>query len=208
MITYWVRPTLENAKLLGVNSGWVNKHNMFVVNQIGREIEGVQIVSDYVKQQILDQGFIPEYKYHEKTKQFIPANSKLFEKEEDKQEKSVVKDDFKIEVGTVALVDNSNSYDLMEDCYQIVGKLVQVLTKFNDGNVPMVVVRADIKHLGKICICLREDMLVKPLSEHEKKVHDFVQDNFWSLEALTKFNVTREELAEFLISKQNNQETK
>lgn len=204
MITYWVQATPKNAKLLELDSRWAHKYNMFVVRQTGRKVTSVQIVSDHVKQEILDQGFIPEYKYHEKTKQFISANSKLFEE----QEKAVVKEDFKIEVGTVALVDNSKSYDLMEDCYQIVGKLVQVLTKFNDGDVPMVVVRADIKHLGKICICLREDMLVKPLSEHEKKVRDFVQDNYWSLDALTKFNVTREELAEFLISKQNSQETK
>lgn len=197
MITYWIRATQENANLMGNASFVSNEQDVFVVSQEGtyRGVSGP--FSEGYKQNIIKN--LPEYKYHEKTKQFIPANSKLFEE----QEESVVKEDFKIEVGTVALVQETQFMTVEER--KLINERVEVLSKFEFADVEKVVIFVK----GRGLFIVDRAMLRKPLSDHELKVKQVVKQYTPAIEVISSdFGVTPEELAEFLISKQNNQETK
>lgn len=194
MITYWVQATQENATLLVSTvfaSNFISEEEgVLVVNQEGTHREVAGPFSDIMASVITRD--IPEYKYHEKTKQFIPANSKLFE--EEKQEKSVVKEDFKVEVGGSATI----SSDYKDQRYS--GKEVMVLATFTYEDERCAVVAGELGY-----IIIAQDRLLPPLSEHEKRVKRFIAQYKPVFQRMkSDLGVTHKDLAEFLLSKQTN----
>lgn len=118
---------------------------------------------------------IPEYKLHPKHG-LIPANSKLFKEDVNKEQKEkLMKQPIKkvFEVGDKCVIRNPNNYELMEEVKKyFIDKECKIVAKF-DLSLPMVVVQLvdpeDSDMLG-VCVVFREEMCYPVKTEKEKAI--------------------------------------
>lgn len=93
----------------------------------------------------------------------IPLPPKEFLMEFEEREDEASKDDEWPKVGSRALVNNDNDYEL-DYGENLIGKEVEVINLFTDGDLKMAVVKHDIANY-----CFRIEMLSKPKTKEEKE---------------------------------------
>lgn len=106
---------------------------------------------------------IPEYKLHP-AYGLIPANSKLFKEDTNKEQKEkLMKQPVKkvFEVGDKCVIRNQNTYELMEEVKKyFIDKECKIVAKF-ELSIPMVVVQLVVPEdsdMFGVCVVFREEM--------------------------------------------------
>lgn len=122
-----------------------------------------------------------EYKLHP-THGFIPANSKLFKEDinkEQAEEKQMKQPDKKVfEVGDKCVIRNPNNYEVMEEVKKyFIDKECKIVAKF-DLSLPMVVVQLvapETSDMFGVCVVFREEMCY-PVKTHKEKTIDKMKE--------------------------------
>ena len=180
-MSFYIWDTPEVAKFL--NTEYYSKHHFYVstdgtLNTVYKDDSRTFIGKSSIGQMKL--VGIPEYKLHQKHG-LIPANSKLFKEDtnkehKEKQMKQPVKKVF--EVGDKCVIRNPNNYELMEEVKKyFIDKECKIVAKF-DLSIPMVVVQLvdpeDSDMLG-VCVVFREEMCY-PVKTHKEKTIDKMKE--------------------------------
>ena len=180
-MSFYVWDTPEVAKF--INTEYSSKHHFYVsidgtLNKVYKDDSRTYIGKSSIEEMML--LGIPEYKLHHKHG-LIPANSKLFKEDtnkehKEKQMKQPVKKVF--EVGDKCVIRNPNNYELMEEVKKyFIDKECKIVAKF-DLSLPMVVVQLvdpeDSDMLG-VCVVFREEMCY-PVKTHKEKTIDKMKE--------------------------------
>lgn len=138
---------------------------------------------DYMGKALLNQfkyEGVPEYKLHP-IHGFIPANSKLFnedtnKEQKEKQMKQPVEKVF--EVGDKCVIRNPNNYELMEEVKKyFIDKECKIVAKI-ELSLPMVVVQLvdpENSDMLGVCVVFREEMCY-PVKTHKEKTIDKMKE--------------------------------
>ena len=180
-MSFYVWDTPEVANHFNVN--YSSKHHFYVSidgtrNTVYKDDSRTFIGKSSIEQFLLSR--IQEYKLHPKHG-LIPANSKLFKEDtnkehKEKQMKQPVKKVF--EVGDKCVIRNPNNYELMEEVKKyFIDKECKIVAKF-DLSLPMVVVQLvdpeDSDMLG-VCVVFREEMCY-PFKTHKENTIDKMKE--------------------------------
>lgn len=180
-MSFYVWDTPEVAKFFNV--GYSSKHHFYVSidgtrNTVYKDDSRTYIGKSSIEEMML--LGIPEYKLHPKHG-LIPANSKLFNEDtnkehKEKQMKQPVKKIF--EVGDKCIIRNPSNYELMGEVKKyFIDKECKIVAKF-DLSLPMVVVQLvdpeDSDMLG-VCVVFREEMCY-PVKTHKEKTIDKMKE--------------------------------
>lgn len=180
-MSFYVWDTPEVANHFNVN--YSSKHHFYVSidgtsNTVYKDDSRTYIGKSSIEEMML--LGIPEYKLHPKHG-LIPANSKLFKEDtnkehKEKQMKQPVKKVF--EVGDKCVIRNPNNYELREEVKKyFIDKECKIVAKF-DLSLPMVVVQLvdleDSDMLG-VCVVFREEMC-HPVKTHKEKTIDKMKE--------------------------------
>lgn len=181
-MSFYVWDTPEVAKFFNV--GYSSKYHFYVStdgtrNAVYKDDSRTFIGKSSIEQFLLSR--IPEYKLHPKHG-LIPANSKLFEEDTDKEQKEkLMKQPVKkvFEVGDKCVIKNiDNKFYVYEEATEnFVDKEVTIMSKFivpsnvEDSNIDMVSV---MNECGQ-CICFREEMCYPVKTEKEKVIDEMLE---------------------------------
>ncbi|ULG01393.1 hypothetical protein phiA019_0046 [Aeromonas phage phiA019] len=137
---------------------------------------------DYVGKALINQlkrEGIPEYKLHP-IHGLIPANSKLFNEDTNKEQKEkLMKQPVKkvFEVGDKCVIRNPSNYEVMEEVKKyFIDKECKIVAKFK-LSIPMVVVELDVPETSDmfgVCVVFREEMCYPVKTEKEKAIEEIV----------------------------------
>lgn len=180
-MSFYVWDTPEVAKLFNVS--YSSKHHFYVStdgtrNAVYKDDSRTFIGKSSIAQMKL--LGIPEYKLHP-SHGLIPANSKLFKEDtnkehKEKQMKQPVKKVF--EVGDKCVIRNPNNYELREEVKKyFIDKECKIVAKF-DLSLPMVVVQlVDLEDsdMFGVCVVFREEMC-HPVKTHKEKTIDKMKE--------------------------------
>ena len=180
-MSFYVWDTPEVAKFFNVS--YSSKHHFYVSIDGTRNTVYKDDSRTYLGKSSIEEMKllgIPEYKLHP-AHGLIPANSKLFKEDtnkehKEKQMKQPVKKVF--EVGDKCVIRNPNNYELMEEVKKyFIDKECNIVAKF-DLSLPMVVVQLvvpeDSDMLG-VCVVFREEMCY-PVKTHKEKTIDKMKE--------------------------------
>lgn len=175
-MSFYVWDTPEVAKFFNV--GYSSKYHFYVSTDGTRNAVYKDDSRTYIGKSSIEEMMllgIPEYRLHP-AHGLIPANSKLFKEDtnkehKEKQMKQPVKKVF--EVGDKCVIRNPNNYELMEEVKKyFIDKECKIVAKF-DLSLPMVVVQLvdpeDSDMLG-VCVVFREEMCYPVKTEKEKAI--------------------------------------
>lgn len=175
-MSFYVWDTPEVAKFFNVS--YSSKHHFYVSIDGTRNTVYKDDSRTYLGKSSIEEMKllgIPEYKLHP-AHGLIPANSKLFKEDtnkehKEKQMKQPVKKVF--EVGDKCVIRNPNNYELMEEVKKyFIDKECNIVAKF-DLSLPMVVVQLvvpeDSDMLG-VCVVFREEMCYPVKTKKEKEI--------------------------------------
>lgn len=180
-MSFYVWDTPEVAKFF--NADYSSKYHFYVstdgtCNAVYKDDSRTFIGKSSIEQFLLSR--LQEYKLHP-THGLIPANSKLFNEDtnkehKEKQMKQPVKKIF--EVGDKCIIRNPSNYELMEEVKKyFIDKECKIVAKF-DLSLPMVVVQLvdpeDSDMLG-VCVVFREEMCY-PVKTHKEKTIDKMKE--------------------------------
>ena len=180
-MAFYVWDTPEVANHFNVN--YSSKHHFYVsidgtLNTVYKDDSRTYIGKSSIEEMML--LGIPEYRLHP-AHGLIPANSKLFKEDtnkehKEKQMKQPVKKVF--EVGDKCVIRNPNNYELMEEVKKyFIDKECKIVAKF-DLSLPMVVVQLvvpeDSDMLG-VRVVFREEMC-HPVKTHKEKTIDKMKE--------------------------------
>ena len=180
-MSFYVWDTPEVAKHFNVS--YSSKHHFYVSidgtrNTVYKEDSRTYIGKSSIKEMKL--LGIPEYKLHP-THGLIPANSKLFKEDTNKEQKEkLVKQPVKkvFEVGDKCVIRNPNNYELMEEVKKyFIDKECKIVAKF-DLSLPMVVVQLvdpEDSDMFGVCVVFREEMCY-PVKTHKEKTIDKMKE--------------------------------
>ena len=123
---------------------------------------------------------IPEYKLHP-AHGLIPANSKLFKEDTNKEQKEKLMNrpaKKVFEVGDKCVIRNPNNYEVMEEVKKyFIDKECKIVAKF-DLSLPMVVVQLvdpEDSDMFGVCVVFREEMCY-PVKTHKEKTIDKMKE--------------------------------
>ena len=180
-MSFYVWDTPEVAKFFNV--GYSSKHHFYVSidgtrNTVYKDDSRTYIGKSSIEEMML--LGIPEYKLHQKHG-LIPASSKLFKEDTDKEQKEkLMKQPVEkvFEVGDKCVIRNPNNYEFMEEVKKyFIDKECKIVAKF-DLSLPMVVVQLvdqeDSDMLG-VCVVFREEMCY-PVKTHKEKTIDKMKE--------------------------------
>lgn len=180
-MSFYVWDTPEVAKFFNV--GYSSKYHFYVSTDGTRNAVYKDDSRTFIGKSSIEQMKllgIPEYKLHH-SHGLIPANSKLFKEDtnkehKEKQMKQPVKKVF--EVGDKCVIRNPNNYEFMEEVKRyFIDKECKIVAKF-DLSLPMVVVQLvdleDSDMLG-VCVVFREEMC-HPVKTHKEKTIDKMKE--------------------------------
>ena len=181
-MAFYVWDTPEVSKHF--NSKYYSKDHYYVVmgNHLNLNDGFKNDSRDYVGKALLDQlkhESIPEYKLHP-VHGFIPANSKLFKEDTDKEQKEkLVKHPVKkvFEVGDKCVIRNPNNYEVMEEVKKyFIDKECKIVAKF-ELSLPMVVVQlvaSEDSDMFGVCVVFREEMCYPVKTQKEKAIEEMM----------------------------------
>ena len=175
-MSFYVWDTPEVANHFNVN--YSSKHHFYVsidgtLNTVYKDDSRTYIGKSSIEEMML--LGIPEYRLHP-AHGLIPANSKLFKEDtnkehKEKQMKQPVKKVF--EVGDKCVIRNPNNYELMEEVKKyFIDKECKIVAKF-DLSLPMVVVQLvdhEDSDMFGVCVVFREEMCYPVKTEKEKAI--------------------------------------
>ena len=174
-MTFYVWDTPEVAKFL--NAEYSSKHHFYVSTDGTRNAVYKDDSRTFIGKSSIGQMKllgIPEYKLHQKHG-LIPANSKLFKEDTDKEQKEKL---MKQPVEKVFEVgDKCDFYVYEEATDSFVNKEVTIMSKFTipstleDSNIDMV----SVMNKDGQCICFREEMCY-PVKTHKEKTIDKMKE--------------------------------
>lgn len=181
-MTFYVWDAPEVAKFL--NAEYSSKHHFYVSTDGTRNAVYKDDSRTFIGKSSIGQMEllgIPEYKLHQKHG-LIPANSKLFKEDTDKEQKEkLMKQPVEkvFEVGDKCVVKNidNNFYVYEEATENFVNKEVTIMSKFTipstleDSNIDMV----SVMNKDGQCICFREEMCY-PVKTHKEKTIDKMKE--------------------------------
>lgn len=175
----WDTPEVANH----FNVSYSSKHHFYVSidgtrNTVYKDDSRTYIGKSSIEEMML--LGIPEYKLHPKHG-LIPANSKLFKEDTNKEHKEkLVKQPVKkvFEVGDKCVIRNPNNYELMEEVKKyFIDKECKIVAKF-DLSLPMVVVQLvgpEDSDMFGVCVVFREEMCY-PVKTHKEKTIDKMKE--------------------------------
>ena len=179
-MSFYVWDTPEVAKFFNVD--YSSKHHFYVSpdgtwNTVYKDDSRKFVGKCSIEQFLLSR--IQEYKLHP-AHGLIPANSKLFKEDTNKEQKEkLMKQPVKkvFEVGDKCVIRNPNNYEVMEEVKKyFIDKECKIVAKF-DLSLPMVVVQLvdpeDSDMLG-VCVVFREEMCYPVKTEKEKAIEEIV----------------------------------
>ena len=180
-MSFYVWDTPEVANHFNVN--YSSKHHFYVsidgtLNTVYKDDSRTYIGKSSIEEMML--LGIPEYRLHP-AHGLIPANSKLFKEDtnkehKEKQMKQPVKKVF--EVGDKCVIRNPNNYELMEEVKKyFIDKECKIVAKF-DLSLPMVVVQLVVPEdsdMFGVCVVFREEMCY-PVKTHKEKTIDKMKE--------------------------------
>ena len=180
-MSFYVWDTPEVAKIFNV--GYSSKHHFYVSIDGTRNTVYKDDSRTYMGKSSIEEMKllgIPEYKLHPKHG-LIPANSKLFKEDTNKEQKEkLVKQPVKkvFEVGDKCVIKNPNNYELMEEVKKyFIDKECKIVAKF-DLSLPMVVVQLvapETSDMFGVCVVFREEMCY-PVKTHKEKTIDKMKE--------------------------------
>lgn len=173
-MSFYVWDTPEVAKHFNVS--YSSKHHFYVSIDGTRNTVYKDDSRTYMGKSSIEEMMllgIPEYKLHP-AHGLIPANSKLFNEDTNKEhkEKQMKQPDKKVfEVGDKCVIRNPNNYELMEEVKKyFIDKECKIVAKF-DLSLPMVVVQLvdpENSDMFGVCVVFREEMCY-PVKTHKEK---------------------------------------
>ncbi|QDB73960.1 hypothetical protein [Aeromonas phage 4L372D] len=177
-MSFYVWDTPEVAKHFNVS--YSSKHHFYVSidNTVYKDDSRTYMGKSSIEEMML--LGIPEYKLHP-AHGLIPANSKLFKEDtnkehKEKQMKQPVKKVF--EVGDKCVIRNPNNYELMEEVKKyFIDKECKIVAKFK-LSIPMVVVQfvdPENSDMLGVCVVFREEMCY-PVKTHKEKTIDKMKE--------------------------------
>ncbi|WBF79395.1 hypothetical protein BNCALIDO_00005 [Aeromonas phage vB_AdhM_TS9] len=180
-MSFYVWDTPEVAKHLNVS--YSSKHHFYVsidgtCNTVYKDDSRTYIGKSSIEEMML--LGIPEYRLHP-AHGLIPANSKLFKEDtnkehKEKQMKQPVKKVF--EVGDKCVIRNPSNYELMEEVKKyFIDKECKIVAKFK-LSIPMVVVELDTSETSDmfgVCVVFREEMCY-PVKTHKEETIDKMKE--------------------------------
>ena len=180
-MSFYVWDTPEVANHFNVN--YSSKHHFYVSIDGTRNTVYKDDSRTYMGKSSIEEMKllgIPEYKLHPKHG-LIPANSKLFKEDTNKEQKEkLVKQPVKkvFEVGDKCVIKNPNNYELMEEVKKyFIDKECKIVAKF-DLSLPMVVVQLvapETSDMFGVCVVFREEMCY-PVKTHKEKTIDKMKE--------------------------------
>lgn len=179
-MSFYVWDTPEVANHFDVN--YSSKHHFYVSidgtrNTVYKDDSRTYIGKSSIEEMML--LGIPEYRLHP-AHGLIPANSKLFKEDtnkehKEKQMKQPVKKVF--EVGDKCVIRNPNNYELMEEVKKyFIDKECKIVAKF-DLSLHMVVVQLvdpDDPDMFGVCVVFREEMCYPVKTQKEKAIEEMM----------------------------------
>ena len=175
-MSFYVWDTPEVANHFNVN--YSSKHHFYVsidgtLNTVYKDDSRTYIGKSSIEEMML--LGIPEYRLHP-AHGLIPANSKLFKEDTDKEQKEkLMKQPVEkvFEVGDKCVIRNPNNYELMEEVKKyFIDKECKIVAKF-DLSLPMVVVQLvdhEDSDMFGVCVVFREEMCYPVKTEKEKAI--------------------------------------
>lgn len=179
-MTFYVWDTPEVAKFL--NAEYSSKHHFYVSTDGTRNTAYKDDSRTYLGKSSIEQMKllgIPEYKLHP-SHGLIPANSKLFKEDVNKEQKEkLMKQPIKkvFEVGDKCVIKNPNNYGVMEEVKKyFIDKECRIVAKFK-LSIPMVVVELDVSETSDmfgVCVVFREEMCYPVKTQKEKEIEEMM----------------------------------
>jgi len=180
-MSFYVWDTPEVAKFL--NAEYSSKHHFYVSTDGTRNAVYKDDSRTFIGKSSIGQMKllgIPEYKLHQKHG-LIPANSKLFKEDVNKEQKEkLMKQPIKkvFEVGDKCVISNPSNYELMEEVKKyFIDKECKIVAKFG-LSLPMVMVQLvdpEDSDMFGVCVVFREEMCY-PVKTHKEKTIDKMKE--------------------------------
>lgn len=179
-MSFYVWDTPEVAKLFNV--GYSSKYHFYVSTDGTRNAVYKDDSRTYIGKSSIEEMMllgIPEYKLHP-AHGLIPANSKLFKEDTNKEQKEKLMNrpaKKVFEVGDKCVIRNPNNYEVMEEVKKyFIDKECKIVAKF-DLSLPMVVVQLvdpEDSDMFGVCVVFREEMCYPVKTEKEKAIEEIV----------------------------------
>ena len=179
-MSFYVWDTPEVAKFFNVS--YSSKHHFYVSIDGTRNTVYKDDSRTYMGKSSIEEMKllgIPEYKLHP-AHGLIPANSKLFKEDTNKEQKEKLMNrpaKKVFEVGDKCVIRNPNNYEVMEEVKKyFIDKECKIVAKF-DLSLPMVVVQLvdpEDSDMFGVCVVFREEMCYPVKTEKEKAIEEIV----------------------------------